>query len=146
MAQISRNLYNDIIDAYAAIDVSLSTVQANARVALDAIVDVDTATYPDPSADADAALEIELALLATFNSAYVASASIANSTASLLDAVTAVNDFVITNTTGTDTATAKLLLWIDTTMLGYYTGTNCPAGWEGMSSDAGYDTSGWTTE
>jgi len=146
MAQINKALYNDIIDAYASIDTSLSGIQANARIALDAVVDVTTGNYPDPSANADAALQVELALLQVFNSAYVASANIANSTASLLDAVTTVNDFVITETPGTATATAKLLDWINVEMLGNYTGTNCPLGWANMSADAGYTTTGCTTE
>lgn len=146
MAQINKALYNDIIDAYAAIDVALSGIQSNARIALDAIVDITTTNYPDPSVDSDAALEIELALLQIFNSAYIASANITNSTASLLDAVITVNDFVITNSDGTATATAKLLVWINTAMLTFYTGTNCPEGWANMSTDAGYDTTNWVTE
>ena len=74
MAQIDRDLYRTIAVAYAAIDTSLADVGTDARTALDAIVDVDTTSYPDqtPSvADADAALEIELALLTPFNIAYV---------------------------------------------------------------------------
>ncbi len=146
MAQINKALYNDIIDAYAAIDSSLSGISANARTALDAIVDVTTSTYPDPSANADAALQIELALLQTFNNAYVAAQTIENSNASLLDAVIAVNDYVITEAAGTGTATAKLVDWINVEMLGSYTGTNCPIGWANISTDAGYTTTAWTTE
>lgn len=146
MAQINQALYNDIIDAYALIDSALSGIQTNARAALDAIVDVTTTNYPDPSVDADAALEIELTLLQIFNIAYTSSTSLANSTASLIDAVTAVNNYVIINTGGTATVTAKLEEWINNNMSGFYTGTNCPSGWANMSADAGYDTSGWVTE
>jgi len=71
MAQIDTDLYKQIADAYATLSTSLSTVASDARTALDAIVDVDTATYPDPSANADAALEIELALLSPFNASYL---------------------------------------------------------------------------
>ena len=74
MAQIDKNLYKTIADNYAAIDVSLAGVATNARTALDAIVDVDTGSYPEqsPSApNADAALEIELALLTPFNISYI---------------------------------------------------------------------------
>jgi len=146
MAQIDTTLYRTIADAYASIDTSLSTVSTSARTALDAIIDVDTGYLNPSSLEADAALEIELALLQVFNNAYVSSQSLQSSTASLLDAVRAVNDFVITNTTGTDTAVTQLNTWINTTMLGNWTGTNCPEGWANMSSDAGYTTTSWTTE
>ena len=151
MAQIGKALYNTIAQNYAAIQTSLSTIQADARAALDAIVDVDTLDYPgDPSAriDADAALEVELTLLAVFNKAYISSGSIATSTAGLLDAVTAVNDYVISNvaTANGATATAKLLWWINSAMQGYWTGTYCPQGWADFCTDANYVTTDWDTE
>lgn len=152
MAQISQTLYNLIAQPYALIDTALSGIRANAKTALMAIVDVDTADYPDVSslADEDAALEIELALLATFNAAYIASQNLEASTGSLLSAVRTVNDYVITNTAGTETATIKLATWINTTMDGSWTGTDCPDGWALMSADAGYtiDEPGyeWDTE
>ncbi len=147
MAQITGTLYNDIADAYAAIQSSLSGIQTSARVALDAIVDVDTATYPQAStADADAALEIELALLAIFNNSYIAAGIIQNNNSSLLTAIKALNDFVITNILGDDPVTDKLTTWINVTMEGHWDGVYCPQGWANMSSDAGYDISGWNTE
>ena len=146
MAQISQALYNTIADAYAAIDTALAGISTNARTALDAIVDVDTADYPDPSAaSADAALEIELALLQTFNNAYVAAGNIENSNASLLDAVTAVNDFVITNEQQGATASAKIAYWINTRMASWWTSSYCPDGWANISRDAGYSVVGWMT-
>ena len=147
MAQIDRRLYKTIADAYAAIDVSLAGVATDARTALDAIVDVDTGTYPDqkPSApDADAALEIELALLTPFNIAYIAAQNISVSVSTLLDAVRAVNNHIVDNTSGTDTAKVKLDTWINTDMGGEWD-TECPIGWANLSSDAGYDTTDWTT-
>jgi len=153
MAQMDTTLYNTIIDAYALIDDSLSSIEANARVALDAIVDVGATTYPDPSAslvDADAALQLELALLQTFNTAFVVAGNIQNSNAGLLDAVRAVNDFVIRNqehsSVLTGTATVKLNYFIISQMKNAYTvASECPSGWVDMSTDAGYDTSTWTT-
>ena len=148
MAQIDRDLYKTIADAYAAIDVSLSGVGTQARTALGAIVDVDTTTYPDetPSvADADAALEIELALLTPFNIAYISATNISVSVASLLDAVRSVNNHVINNTINAATAKAKLDAWINVDMVGTWTGGACPAGWANLSADAGYDTTDWTT-
>jgi hypothetical protein len=150
MAQISKTLYNTIAQDYAAIQVALSTVQADARAALDAIVDVDTLDYPgDPSdlVDPDAALEIELALLGTFNIAYTSAGNLVASTSSLIAAVKAVNDHVIVNETIAGTSTVKLNTWINTRMQGYWSpGSACPAGWEQFSSDANYDTSTWVTE
>ncbi len=147
MAQIDQPLYNTIAQAYALIDVALSGVQSNARTALDAIVDIDTLDYPTGSApDADAALEIELALLTAFNSSYIAAGNISNSNTSLLGAVRAVNDFVIKESAGTDTATVKLDTWINSKMSGYWDGTSCPEGWANISSDAGYVTTDWVTE
>lgn len=144
MAQISETLYKQIADAYASIEVSLSGISSNAETALHAIVDVDTLDYPtscDP--DADAALEIELALLQIFNLAYVSSSNIQNSTSSLLNAVIAVNNYVITNTSGSDTSTIKLKTWVLTTMASYWDGGVCPIGWRNISEDAGYDVTGW---
>jgi len=146
MAQISKSLYKTIADAYAAIDVNLAGVATDARTALDAIVDVDT-TYQgtDPSnADADAALEIELALLTPFNVAYISSQNISVSVSSLLDAVRAVNNHVVNQTTGTATAPVKLDSWINDEMDSTWT-TDCPQGWANLCSDAGYDITNWTT-
>jgi len=146
MAQISQTLYNEIADAYADIQDALSNVSANARLALESIVDVDTDDYPDPShKDADAALEIELALLQIFNSAYVGSKSIALSTSSLLSAVSALNDFVVINSSGTTTVEEKMLTWINTTMSGFWNSNYCPDGWANFCSDAGYSITGWHT-
>ena len=152
MAQISPALYNTIAQQYALIDTALSGISSYAKTALLAIVDVDTADYPSPSAEnEDSALEIELALLSTFNAAYIASQNLEASTGPLLDAVRAVNDFVITNTSGSDTATVKLNTWINTTMLQgpdgpiAWDGDACPVGWKNMSTDAGYTTTSWNT-
>jgi len=154
MAQITTTLYNTIAQSYAAIDVALSGISLNARAALDAIVNVDTLDYPNPSnASADAALEIELALLQVFNNAYIGSQNIERSNSSLLDAVTAVNDFVITNTAGTATATAKLLAWINgvggdegvSMQTEDWSASYCPDGWANISEDAGYTVTGWNT-
>ncbi len=144
MTQIETGLYKSIADAYAAIDVALSGVGENARIALDAIVDVDTTTYPDPSANADAALEIELALLSTFASSWRAAQNISNSVGSLLDAVRAVNNHVIANNIITGTTKAKMDDWINTQMNDTWT-TECPVGWANLCIDAGYDTTDWVT-
>ena len=144
MAQIDTDLYKQIADAYATLSTSLSTVASDARTALDAIVDVDTATYPDPSANADAALEIELALLSPFNASYLSAVTIESNMPSLLNAVRAVNNFVINQTGGTATSKLKLDNWINSSMNSTWT-TECPAGWATLSESAGYDTTDWTT-
>lgn len=149
MAQIDRDLYRTIAIAYAAIDTSLSGVATSARTALDAIIDVDTTTYPDatPSvADADAALEIELALLTPFNTAYISSQNISVSVSSLLDAVRAVNNHVINNSSITGTSKEKLDDWINNDMATNWEGIGgAPVGWANLSSDAGYNTTDWDT-
>ena len=149
MAQIDRDLYRTIAIAYASIDTNLAGVATDARTALDAIVDVDTTTYPDatPSvADADAALEIELALLTPYNIAYISAQNISVSVSSLLDAVRAVNNHVVANATSGSTAKLKLDNWINGDMAGNWgAGGACPSGWANLSTDAGYDSTDWTT-
>jgi hypothetical protein len=147
MAQIDQDLYRDISDAYAAIDAELAGVEGNARVALDAIVDVDTATYPvdvPSQPDADAALEIELALLTPFNSAYIQSRDIATNISNLLAAVKAANNHVIANGTGA-TSQIKLDNFIIYDMNGRWTGDFCPQGWANMCQDAGFNIDNWPT-
>jgi hypothetical protein len=143
MAQINKELYKDIAEAYASIDGNLGGIAEHARTAVDAILDVTTTNYPDPSVDADAALEIEIELLSVFNTAYVASQNIAASTGSLLDAVRAVNNHVINNTSGSSTATVKLALWVNTEMTSTWT-AGTPTGWKNLSEDAGYTVTSWT--
>jgi hypothetical protein len=146
MTQISESLYNKIADYYSAIQVALSGVSTNAANAVYAIVDVDTLDYPNASIANDAdALEIELALLQTFNSAYIGSQNIANSTASLIDAVVAINYFVIKNSTFDGTAAEKLTDWINTVMGASWTEGNCSVGWRDICLDAGYTTASWVT-
>lgn len=148
MAQITGTLYNGIADDYASIQTSLDGIQTSARASLNDIIDVDTATYPQVStADADAALEIELALLAPFNSAQIAAGTIQNSTSSLMTAVRALNDFVITNqdhsSVSSGTAKEKLDYFINTQMADYWTLTFCPPNWAVMSASGGYNTDDW---
>jgi len=143
MTQIDTDLYKAIADAYATINTSLSTISADSRVALNAIVDVDTTTYPDPSANADAALEIELALLSPFNAAYVSAQTIETNVGAILDAVRAVNNFVISHTGGSGTAAAKMDAWINFNMTP--TWAACPVGWANLCESAGYDTTNWST-
>lgn len=140
MAQITEELYRIIADAYSSIDDSLTTVSSNARTAVDAIVDVTT-NYGDPSRDADAALEIELALLTPFNTAYIGSQNIENSVGSLLDAIKAVNNHVINNSPGTDTTKVKLDNWVNAVS---WTGGTVPSGWSNLCTIAGYDVTDWT--
>jgi hypothetical protein len=143
MAQIDSELYIAIGEAYAAISDSLSTVQDNARIALDKVVNVGTTTYPDPSADPDAALEIELTLLAPLNAAYISAKTIESNIGTILDAVRTVNNFVIQQTPGTDTSDVKLETWIDSLDGEWASGTeNAPAGWVLLCEAAGYDTVG----
>ena len=144
MAQIDTDLYKQIADAYATVSTSLSSVASDARVALNAIVDVTTSTYPDPSASADDALEIELELLTPFNAAYISAQTIETNVGTILDAVRAVNNHVINNSGSGATAKLKLDDWINSKMNSTWT-TECPAGWASLCESAGYDTTDWTT-
>jgi len=63
---------------------------------------------------------------------------------SLLNAVRAVNNFVINQTGGTATSKLKLDNWINSSMNSTWT-TECPAGWATLSESAGYDTTDWAT-
>jgi hypothetical protein len=149
MAQIDTDLYRTIADAYALIDVALSGLTANARVALDAIVDVDTTTYPDatPSvADADAALEIELKLLSPYNAAYQQAQNISLNVANITAAVIVINQHVIGEQTVGATDKLKLDNWINGDMATQWgDGGACPQGWANLSEDAGYDVDAWAT-
>jgi hypothetical protein len=153
MSQIAKTTYKTIADAYAQIWDYLSGVSGQARVAVDTLVDITTTAYIPygaGAASADAALELELELLDVFNAAYVAVQGIASSSSSLLDAVRAVNNFVITNydTTsgygGTARTTPDTKL-ADFVMSAVWSGPlDCiPRGWYELSEDAGYDVSSW---
>ncbi len=138
MTQITTTLYQQIAEDYATVWEQLQLVNDNATLAVNHIVDVTTTGY---SAGAAAALEIELLLLAPFNSAATGMTDLSNSTSSLLDAVRTVNGHVINNTTGTDTAKVKLDTWVNVTMTEWHSGV--PNGWEALSNDAGYNTVDW---
>ena len=141
MTQITTGLYQTLGEAYADMYDTLQMVDDGALTALNALVDVTTTGY---SPGATAAVEIELALLEPLNLAYVSAIDVANSNALFLDAIRAINNHVISNVSGTSSATAKLTNWINSDM-----GVNnrwpngAPNGWAQFSSLAGYDISGW---
>jgi hypothetical protein len=139
MAQIETSLYQTIADNYSSLQDSLSLVQGYAQTALYSIVDITT-SYGDPSGDAAAALEIELALLNPYNAAYIQSGNLTGSISIILDAVRAINNFVIANSSTSGTAAVKLNTWINTTM----PWANVPSGWKDLCDYAGYDVSTWT--
>jgi hypothetical protein len=146
MAQISPVLYNTIAQAYASIENSFSSVDLQARVAVDAIVDVTTFTYPDdtPSlADAEAALEIESILLSPFNLGYAGAQNISVSMSSITTAVRSLNNFVIRNSSFSGTSKEKLDNWINIEMLNYWTTVACPSDWAVLCSTTGYNTDDW---
>lgn len=152
MAQIAKDTYKTIADAYAQIWTYLDGVAGQARVAVDTIVDVTTTGYTPMgagSADSDAALEIELELLDVFNAAYISVQGIASSSSSLLDAVRAINNMVIVNYAavgygGTAQTTPDTKL-ADYVMSAVWDGAlDCiPRGWYELTTDAGYDASSW---
>ena len=148
MSQINYTLYRQIADSYAIIWTYIDGVNGESRNAVDAIVDVTTTGYSSDdgtgSADSDAALEIELALLAIFNNAYTASGGISTST--FLTAVRTVNNFVVTNYSGSQTtATTKMRDFVNNTMFSTWTGNCVPLGWTEICDDAGFDTGLWNS-
>ena len=146
-SKITPALYASIAEAYALIEEALSSVEAQALQGINAIVDV--ATSYDDSADipAGTALEIELALLGTFNNAYLSSQGVAGSTTSYLAAVRAINNLVIAgsdlSTTSTDVQ--KLDDFIITESLATFTNGCIPEGWSNLCESAGYNVDGWAS-
>ena len=142
MAQIDTNLYTTIAYEYASIWSALLTLDDGALNSVNAIVDVTTTAYPtDGTASAAAAREIELALLSVFNGAYNNMVNMSNSTSALLEAVRAVNDHVINNSSFDGTATEKLTDFVNTDVAWY--DQMVPMGWCELSSDAGYTVTLW---
>jgi len=142
MTQITTALYQTLAEAYADVYDTLQLVDTGALTALNALVDVTTTGY---SPGATAAVEIELALIEPLNLAYVSAQNIVNSSNLLTDAVRAINNHVITNTSGTSTATSKLATWINTNMIVLWS-DGSPSGWALFSSLAGYDTATWNID
>jgi hypothetical protein len=142
MAQIQSTLYRDIAEAYATVWTYLDGVQDQARIAVDAIVDVETAGYTPYGGsvgDADAALAIELALLQKYNAAYLGSTT---NVSQYMDSVRAINNHVIANSDQTGTSNTKLAYWVNNDVS--WTAGGCvPHGWMQMSLSAGYNIDGW---
>ena len=142
MTQITTALYQTLGEAYAEVYDTLQLVDDGALTALNALVDVTTTGY---SPGATAAVEIEVALLEPLNLAYTSAQNITSSTAVLLEAIRAINNHVINNTSGTATATSKLTTWINTNMAVLWA-DGAPSGWASFSSLAGYDITGWNID
>ena len=167
MAQIAKTTYYNIANDYAAIWSYLDGVAAQAQAGLYEVLDVTTGTYQPTAASgaaspvsATAALEIEIALLNTFNSAYSSVQNISSASGSLLDAVRAINNFVINNYPsatdapngygGTRASTPDTKL-ADFVKYVAFVGTTpsenlcVPEGWYELSTEAGYDcdVAGW---
>ena len=140
MAQIITSLYKSYADAFALCDDYLNLAASSIEDALHDVVNVTTTGY---SAGQDAAVEIELTLLGPTNQANNSASDISTNTNGLLDAIRAINNFVIANSTTSGTAKAKLDAWINTSMDAVWTDSCCPVGWANLSSDAGYDTTDW---
>jgi hypothetical protein len=161
MAQIAKATYYNIANDYAAIWSYLDGVAGQAQDALYVVLDITTGTY-QPTAvsgaagpvSATAALEAELTLLTTFNSAYTAVQNIASSSSSLLDAVRILNNYVINNyPSSTDAPTGyggvrattpdmKLADFVKyVAFVGATPSDNLcvPEGWYELCTEAGYD-------
>ncbi len=142
MTQITTELYRVIAENYADTYDQLQLAEDGAETALYGLVDVTSTGY---SPGQTAAVEIELALLGPLNLAFISMQNLTSSITLLLEAVRAVNNHVINNTSGTATSAAKLAVWVDTTMSGAWT-NGIPCGWHSLSGLAGYDTSNWSSD
>ncbi len=142
MTQIDTALYKTIAESYADVYDQLQLSTDGTLAALNGLVDTTTSNYGQGAA---AAVEIELALLGPLNTANVYMNGLIASISSLLDAVRAVNNHVINNTSGSATAASKLNTWVDTTMAPVWTDGVIPCGWHNLSTLAGYNTSGWSS-
>jgi hypothetical protein len=167
MAQIAKATYYNIANDYAAIWSYLDGVAAQAQAGLYEVLDVTTGTYQPTAASgaagavsATAALEIELALLNTYNSAYNAVKNIASSSSSLMDAVRAINNHVINNypsstdapngyggvrATTPDTKLADFVRFVAFAGATSHDHYCIPEGWYELCVQAGYDcdVAGW---
>ena len=141
MAQISTTLYKNLAESFHNSRVQMLGADDYLQDAVDYVVDVTTAIA--------GGVDIELALLGPVNSASATTTDIINSTSNLMDAVRAINDYVITNTSTANAAAAtalgydKLTYWVNVTMKNTWVGYCVPAQWIALSTDAGYDTAAW---
>jgi hypothetical protein len=134
MAQLPTTLYRDFAEAFDAARRDILEADDDIQTALDAVVDITTSTA--------SAVAIELALLSPTNAAKNSTTITVNSTTSLLRAVRAINDYVITNSVST--ASNKLQDFVNNDVT--WTRGLVPFHWFNLSTDAGYDTSGWNAE
>jgi hypothetical protein len=134
MAQLPTTLYRDFAEAFDASRRDVVGADLDIQTALDAVVDITTSTA--------SAVDIELALLSPTNAAKNATTTTVNSTTSLLNAVRAINDYVITNTTSI--AADPLADFVNNDVT--WTRDLVPFHWFNLSTDAGYDTSTWNAE
>jgi len=134
MAQLPATLYVSFAESFDGARRDILAADDDIQAALEAVVDITTSTT--------GAVAIELALLGPTNTAKNATTISVNSTTSLLTAVRAINDYVITNSTST--ATDKLADWVNVSVT--WTRGLVPFHWFNLSTDAGYDTSTWNAE
>ncbi|MCD6435532.1 MAG: hypothetical protein J7L15_04020 [Clostridiales bacterium] len=146
MAQISKELYADYAYQFHLSQEAMDGADIYLANALNEVVNLTSSV--------DGAVEIELALLQPTQTAY---ASLQNSIASIsstLDAVRALNNYVINNYVGSEvTATAKLtefvdvIVWtddVDETISGSKPSDDLvPCFWKNLCDSAGYDPELW---
>lgn len=144
-----ENLYVEIAGYYAEMYVNLDKVEGEALNAVNAVVDIQVGDFNGNGR------QLELILLNKFNQAYLASKNIKSSTVTVLDAVRAINNYVIVNhdespspLSGTGYAEsasdARLRDFINN--VAYEGSPECPDGWAQLSAEAGYVVDEWDTD
>ena len=136
-------LYKEIAGYYANMYDSLDSVEAEALSAVNSIVNTQASDFQGQGR------QIEILFLNRFNQAYTASRNIKSSTVTILDAVRAINNYVISavdavSVEGEESVSdAKLRNFINVTIT--WDEGACPLGWAKLSEEAGYLISSWDT-
>ena len=144
MAQIETDFYMNYAYQFHLSQEAMDGADGYLLTALTNVVNVIASDY---SGDATAAVEVELALLQPTKTAYSSLQNSINSISSTLDAVRAINGYVISNATGTGSATTKLDDFINSLTWNAITGQDqVPYFWWTLCVSAGYDVDGWDSK
>lgn len=143
MAQLDTTLYKNIAGHFANSRETIVACANYIKLAQNDIVDVTTTGYPPGAPDADEAAAVELDLLSPINSAYTGTLNMAASTASFMNGVRALNNYIIRHNTST-TDTDPLTTFVNAINWTSVSGTDCiPYYWAELSELAGYNIDDW---
>lgn len=139
--KISGSLYKEVAEAYSLIYDALSSLEENGKSATNNVIDITTNLYDGTTGENGSARLVELALLKTFNNAYLSSKNVVSSLTNYLLPIRKLNNLVINGATYGSDNKSKLDYFINNEVIwdnGYV-----PNGWVALCDTAGYDTSSW---